>query len=84
MALVLYGERLAGLNPDGLPIRTHGWVDRMPMGLTAIVGHDICSREAPRVAVGSAGGRAIFLDTGSGKGERLSWIDLPEERIASA
>ena len=30
---------------------------------------------------GEAGGQAVFLDTGSGKGGRLSWIDLPEERI---
>ena len=25
---------------------------------------------------GSAGGQAIFLDTGAGKGGHLSWIDL--------
>lgn len=81
MALALYGERQPGLGPGELPIRTHGWVDRLPAGLTAIVGHDIRSREAPLVAEGRAGGRAIFLDTGSGKGGRLSWIDLPQERI---
>ena len=69
------------MTPDGLPVRTHGWVDRLPESLTAIVGHDIRSRDASLVVRGQRGGRAVFLDTGSGKGGRLSWIDLPEECI---
>jgi len=81
-ALALYGEREGNLwHDDGRPVRTHGWVDALPAGLTAIVGHDVRSAEAPLVVAGARGGRAIFLDTGSGKDGRLSWIDLPEERI---
>jgi hypothetical protein len=30
---------------------------------------------------GALGGRAIFLDTGAGKGGALAWIDLPFEAL---
>ncbi len=30
----------------------------------------------PYVQEGAEGGRAVFLDTGAGKGGHLSWIDL--------
>jgi hypothetical protein len=31
----------------------------------------------PFVQRGALGGRAVFLDTGAGKGGHLAWIDLP-------
>jgi protein phosphatase len=31
------------------------------------------------VQPGRAGGRAVFLDTGAGKGGHLSWLDLPRD-----
>jgi protein phosphatase len=33
---------------------------------------------------GALGGRAIFLDTGAGKGGALAWIDLPFEALEPA
>lgn len=80
--LALYGE---GIMAEGetLPTRTYRWVDRIPAGITAVVGHDVRSTEAPLFVEGLAGGRAVFMDTGCGKGGKLSWIDLPEEQVGS-
>lgn len=79
--LALYGEgRLAP--GQERPIRTYDWVDQLPAGTTAIVGHDIRSTDAPLVVHGALGGRVFFLDTGCGKGGHLSTVNLPEEHIA--
>ncbi|MEL7041167.1 MAG: metallophosphoesterase [Pseudomonadota bacterium] len=76
--LSLFAEGRA--NPDGgLPIRTYGWLDTIPADLTVIVGHDIRSRRSPVFEHNAQGGRAVFLDTGCGKGGRLTWMDLPDE-----
>jgi hypothetical protein len=62
---------------DGYPERLHGWIDRIPAGLVVYCGHDVRSPDGrPYVQEGEAGGRAVFLDTGAGKGGHLSWIDL--------
>lgn len=65
-------------NEDGYPNRIYGWVDQIPSGKTVIVGHDIRSTEKHLAQVGANGGTAIFLDTGCGKGGKLSTyvIDL--------
>ena len=56
----------------------HNWVHRIPSGSTVYCGHEMRSLNGrPFVAVSAAGGRAVFLDTGAGKGGHLSWIDLP-------
>lgn len=73
-ALALYGETDGTLDADGFPIRTYRWVDRLPDGHQAIVGHDIRSRDAPLMVEGAQGGRALFLDTGAGKGGKLSTV----------
>ena len=78
--MALYGEVDGTLAPDGKPIRHYAWVDALPDGVTAIVGHDKRG-ETPFLHAGAAGGRAIFLDTGCGKGGALSFIDLPDEAI---
>lgn len=45
--------------------------------MTVYCGHDRRSSNGrPYVRRGSAGGTAVFLDTGAGKGGHLSWIDL--------
>lgn len=75
-ALALYGETTGALDADGFPVRTYGWVDRIPRGLTVAVGHAIRSRVEPLTVTGALGGRAVFLDTGAGKGGRLSFLDL--------
>jgi protein phosphatase len=78
LARALYGEPTGRIQPDGYPERSLRWVDRIPPGLTVYCGHDQRSRDGrPYVRVNAAGGRAVFLDTGAGKGGHLSWIDLP-------
>jgi protein phosphatase len=78
LARALYGEPTGRIQPDGYPERSLRWVDRIPAGLTVYCGHDRRSVNGrPYVRTGAAGGTAVFLDTGAGKGGHLSWIDLP-------
>jgi len=77
VARALYGEPTGRMQPDGYPERSLAWVDRIPAGLTVYCGHDRRSGDGrPLVRHGAAGGTAVFLDTGAGKGGHLSWIDL--------
>jgi hypothetical protein len=62
--------------PDGFPNRVYNWVDRIPTGRQVVVGHDIRSTIKPVVTEGTNGGTAIFMDTGCGKGGRLTTADL--------
>lgn len=74
-ALALYGETDGRLTAEGFPLRTYGWVDSIPDGLTVVVGHDTRQLHAPLAITNAAGGRAVFLDTGAAKGGRLStWL----------
>jgi protein phosphatase len=78
LARALYGQTTGRLQPDGYPERVLHWVDHIPAGMTAYVGHDRRSTDGrPYIRAGRAGGTAVFLDTGAGKGGHLSWIDLP-------
>jgi protein phosphatase len=78
LSRALYGETTGRVQPDGYPERSLRWVDRVPAGLTVYCGHDRRSGDGrPYVHRGAAGGTAVFLDTGAGKGGHLSWIDLP-------
>ena len=78
IARALYGEPTGRTQPDGYPERSLRWVDRIPPGLTVYCGHDRRSTDGrPYARPGAAGGNAVFLDTGAGKGGHLSWIDLP-------
>lgn len=78
VARALYGEPTGRMQADGYPERSLRWVDRIPTGLTVYCGHDRRSTDGrPYVRRGALGGRAVFLDTGAGKGGHLSWIDLP-------
>ncbi|HET7881815.1 MAG TPA: metallophosphoesterase [Acetobacteraceae bacterium] len=77
MARALFGEPTGRTQPDGYPERSLRWVDRIPSGITVYCGHDRRSSDGrPYVRKGMAGGSAVFLDTGAGKGGHLSWIDL--------
>lgn len=77
LARALYGEPTGRTQPDGYPERSLRWVDRIPAGLTVYCGHDWRSNDGrPYVRKGAAGGTAVFLDTGAGKGGHLCWIDL--------
>lgn len=73
----IFGQVTSRRGPDGFPIRLTGWVDRIPAGVTVLVGHDNRSRDGrPATLTGQRGGRAIFLDTGAGKGGALAWQDF--------
>lgn len=76
----LYGEPTGRVQADGYPERSLRWVDRIPPDLVVYCGHDRRSTDGrPYVRQGLLGGKAVFLDTGAGKGGHLSWIDLPKE-----
>ena len=78
LARALYGEVTGRMQEDGFPERNYEWVHRIPAGLTVYCGHDWRGKDGrPYIAHGKSGGRAIFLDTGAGKGGHVSWIDLP-------
>lgn len=80
LARALYGETTGRIQTDGYPERSLRWVDRVPAGMTVYCGHDRRSNDGrPYVHHGAAGGTAVFIDTGAGKGGHLSWIDLPPE-----
>jgi protein phosphatase len=77
LARALFGEPTGRTQRDGYPERSLRWVDHIPPGMTVYCGHDRRSSNGrPYVRQGSAGGTAVFLDTGAGKGGHLSWIDL--------
>ncbi len=77
MARALFGEPTGRTQTDGYPERSIRWIDHIPPGLTVYCGHDRRSTDGrPYVRRGGAGGMAVFLDTGAGKGGHLSWIDL--------
>ena len=77
LARALFGEPTGRTQRDGYPERSLKWVDHIPPGITVYCGHDRRSGNGrPYVKRGGAGGSAVFLDTGAGKGGHLSWIDL--------
>lgn len=58
------------------PHRTYNWIDSIPDNNTVFVGHDARSHVSPVTYENEMGGKAVFLDTGSGKGGYLSSVDL--------
>lgn len=76
--MALFGEvdNTAPPRADGYPTRIYEWVNRIPAGKRVMVGHDIRSTVKPLVVKGSEGGEAYFMDTGSGKGGRLTSADV--------
>ncbi len=78
LARALYGQGTGRTRADGFPERSIAWVSRIPAGMTVYCGHDRRSTDGrPARFANAAGGAAVFLDTGAGKGGHLSWIDLP-------
>lgn len=77
LARALYGETTSRMQADGYPERSLHWVEHIPRGLTVYCGHDRRSLDGrPYIRSNAIGGRAVFLDTGAGKGGHLAWIDL--------
>lgn len=63
---------------DGLPNRIYQWVNDIPTDKIVVVGHDPRDKNKPMVVVNPTGGKAIFLDTGSSKGGKLSFMVLKD------
>ncbi len=85
LALALFGQPTGRTRPDGYPERSLAWADTVPEGMTLYCGHDRRSRDGrPYVRPSAAGGSAVFLDTGAGKGGHLSWIDLDAPALGLA
>ena len=76
--MALFGEvdNTAPQRADGYPTRIYEWVNRIPHGKRVMVGHDIRSTVKPLYVKGTGGGEAYFMDTGSGKGGRLTSADV--------
>jgi protein phosphatase len=73
----LYGEVNDEIYETGFPIRMYNWVDNIPSNKTVIVGHDRApihnvAITEPLIKINNAGGKAVFIDTGCGKGGFLS------------
>lgn len=76
----MYGEVDGNsMDDDGFPIRKYDWVDHIPAGHNVVVGHDrkpyakgLLQHNGPYHHHNEVGGRAIFTDTGCGKGGHLT------------
>lgn len=77
LSRALFGQVTGRTRSDGFPERIYDWVDWIPGPVVVHCGHDRRSPDGrPFVHAGALGGRAVFLDTGAGKGGHLSWLDL--------
>lgn len=77
-ALALYGEASPG-GPGKKPVRTYGWVDSVPAGLTVVIGHHPISDLSILVRANPAGARVVHLDCGAGKGRGLGLLRLARD-----
>lgn len=85
LARAIYGQTTGRVTGAGKPERLLNWVDDIPADVTLYCGHDRRSYDGrPLVKTGAKGGKAVFLDTGAGKGGHLSWIDIPAERVSAS
>ena len=77
LARALYGQTSGRVTSAGRPERLLDWVEDIPQNTTVFCGHDRRSADGrPYIRNNRRGGRAIFLDTGAGKGGHLSWMDI--------
>lgn len=77
-ALALFGETKAhGTGPE--PVRTYGWVERIPAGTTVVIGHHPISDEKVLVRTNGRGGSVVHLDCGAGKGRGLGTLRLASD-----
>lgn len=71
---LLYGSTNGRRDDRGFPVRLYDWIDDIPKGHKAIVGHDRAPMGKtfdgrPEMYGGALGGLVIFTDTGCGKRE---------------
>ena len=77
LARALYGQTTGRTTAAGKPERLLRWVEDIPANMTVYCGHDRRSTDGrPYIRTNHRGSRAIFMDTGAGKGGHLSWIDI--------
>jgi protein phosphatase len=77
VARALFGQTTGRATAAGRPERLLDWIEEIPAGITVYCGHDRRSQDGrPYIRDNAAGGRAVFLDTGAGKGGHLSWMDI--------
>jgi predicted kinase len=79
-SFAMYGET-TGEFEGGYPVRIYDWVEKIPPGKNAMVGHAVLSTEKPVIKRGAEKQRAFMLDTGSSKEidgvkGHLSWADF--------
>jgi hypothetical protein len=74
--LAFFGEIDAHKSKPDRPVSSYRWADSIPAFHFAVVGHNILSRSFPILQTNTGGGNALFLDTGAGKGGRLSSADF--------
>lgn len=71
-------------NADGFPNRVYNWVNEIPDNHRVYVGHAILSTDEILIKTGELGGKAFFVDTGSGKDEfgvEGGFLSMVEERL---
>jgi protein phosphatase len=77
LARALYGQTTGRTTGAGKPERLLNWVETIPRDVTVYCGHDNRSTDGrPYIKSNAQGGKAVFLDTGAGKGGHLSWMDI--------
>lgn len=77
LARALFGQTTGRATEAGKPERLLDWIEDIPTGITVYCGHDRRSQDGrPYIRDNILGGRAVFLDTGAGKGGHLSWLDI--------
>ena len=77
LARALFGQTTGRATEAGKPERLLDWIEDIPTGITVYCGHDRRSQDGrPYIRDTILGGRAVFLDTGAGKGGHLSWLDI--------
>jgi hypothetical protein len=79
--LALNGETYGDHDDDGKNIRTYGWAKLIPEGMTVYIGHDVISKEKIVMNEEEGGGTVAHMDTGSGEGGRLSWMDIDADEM---
>lgn len=69
--MALYGEPNGETDENGFPVRVYNWVEDIPTGHQAVVGHDVealgKNKSEPLQHVNSNGGTVFFTDTSCGK-----------------
>jgi Calcineurin-like phosphoesterase len=85
-ARYLVGETNGERHEDGYPVRLYNWVNDIPSGKTVIVGHDRTPVNPssvitePHVKTNNNGGKAVFIDTGGGKGGHVTGVVIMPDK----